>query len=48
LQRPNPIKVYMKYYVEFEYMPVIETESDVNNAFLARREIVCTFRGLGG
>lgn len=38
----------MKYYVEFEYMSVIETESDVNNTFLARREIVCTFRGLGG
>lgn len=29
-------------------MSLIETLSDVNNTFLARREIVCIFRGLGG
>lgn len=29
-------------------MSMIETLSDVNNTFLSRREITCTFRGLGG
>lgn len=29
-------------------MSLIETMSDVNNTFLARREIVCTFKGLSG
>lgn len=29
-------------------MSMIETISDVNNTFLARRELVCTFKGLGG
>lgn len=27
---------------------MIETVSDVNNTFLSRREITCTFKGLGG
>ena len=30
------------------YMSMIETISDVNNTFLARREIKCNFAGLGG
>lgn len=38
----------MKKKNEFEYMSMIETLSDVNNTFLSRREITCTFRGLGG
>ena len=29
-------------------MPLIETISDVSNALLSRREIVCDFAGLGG
>lgn len=29
-------------------MSAIETVSDVNNTFLARRELVCTFKGLSG
>ncbi len=42
------IKVYMKKKNELEYMSMIETLSDVNNTFLSRREITCTFKGLGG
>lgn len=38
----------MKCKVELEYMSAIETVSDVNNTFLSRREIVCTFKGVGG
>jgi ribosomal protein S24E len=29
-------------------MSIIETVSDVNNAFLSRRELICNFAGLGG
>jgi len=29
-------------------MSMIETVNDVNNTFLARREITCTFAGIGG
>lgn len=29
-------------------MPIIETITDVNNAFLSRRELTCNFAGLGG
>jgi ribosomal protein S24E len=29
-------------------MSMIKTLSDVNNTFLSRREITCTFKGLGG
>ena len=29
-------------------MSIIETISDVNNTFLARRELTCNFAGLGG
>ena len=29
-------------------MSMIETVNDVNNSFLARREITCNFRGLAG
>ena len=29
-------------------MSMIETVNDVNNSFLARREITCNFKGLGG
>ena len=29
-------------------MPMIETVNDVNNSFLSRREIICTFVGIGG
>ena len=29
-------------------MSMIETVNDVNNTFLSRREITCTFAGLGG
>jgi ribosomal protein S24E len=29
-------------------MSIIETVSDVNNTFLARRELTCNFAGLGG
>ncbi len=29
-------------------MSMIETLNDVNNSFLARREITCTFAGIGG
>jgi len=29
-------------------MSIIETVTDVNNAFLSRRELTCNFAGLGG
>jgi len=29
-------------------MSMIETVNDVNNSFLSRREITCTFTGIGG
>ena len=29
-------------------MSMIETVNDVNNSFLSRREIICTFAGIGG
>ncbi|MDH3277790.1 MAG: hypothetical protein OEL77_05040 [Nitrosopumilus sp.] len=29
-------------------MSLIQTVSDVNNTFLARRELICNFTGLGG
>jgi len=29
-------------------MSMIETVNDVNNSFLSRREITCTFAGIGG
>ena len=29
-------------------MPMIETVNDVKNSFLSRREIICTFVGIGG
>ncbi len=32
----------------FGYMSMIETVNDVNNTFLSRREITCTFAGVGG
>ena len=38
----------MKYLKYFEYMSLIQTVSDVNNAFLSRRELTCDFAGLGG
>jgi ribosomal protein S24E len=38
----------MKYEEDFRYMSIIETISDVNNTFLARRELTCNFNGLGG
>ena len=38
----------MKYEADFPYMSIIETISDVNNTFLARRELTCNFNGLGG
>ena len=38
----------MKYPKDFGYMSIIETISDVNNTFLARREVTCNFAGLGG
>jgi ribosomal protein S24E len=42
------IKVYMKYLKDFGYMSIIETITDVDNAFLSRRELTCNFAGLGG
>lgn len=44
----NSIKIYMNYHVDFEYMSMIETISDVQNKLLIRREITCTFKGLAG
>ena len=38
----------MKYPKDFGYMSIIETITDVDNAFLSRREITCNFAGLGG
>jgi len=38
----------MKYEVDFPYMSIIETVSDVNNTFLSRRELTCNFAGLAG
>lgn len=38
----------MNYHVDFEYMSMIETISDVQNKLLIRREITCTFKGLAG
>jgi ribosomal protein S24E len=38
----------MKYLKDFGYMSLIQTVSDVNNAFLSRRELTCDFAGLGG
>lgn len=38
----------MKCEEDFRYMSLIQTISDVNNTFLARREITCDFTGLAG
>jgi ribosomal protein S24E len=38
----------MNYHVDLEYMSMIETTRDVQNKLLLRREITCTFKGLGG
>ena len=38
----------MNYQVDLEYMSMIETVRDVKNDLLSRREITCTFKGLGG
>lgn len=38
----------MKYLKDFGYMSIIQTVTDVNNAFLSRRELICNFAGLGG
>ena len=38
----------MKYPKDFGYMSLIQTISDVNNAFLSRRELTCNFAGVGG
>jgi ribosomal protein S24E len=38
----------MKYEEDFRYMSLIQTISDVNNTFLARRELTCNFTGLAG
>jgi len=38
----------MKYLKDFGYMSIIQTVTDVNNAFLSRRELICNFTGLGG
>jgi len=38
----------MKYLKDFGYMSIIETITDVDNAFLSRRELTCNFAGLGG
>jgi len=38
----------MKYPKDFGYMSIIETITDVDNAFLSRRELTCNFVGLGG
>lgn len=38
----------MNYQVDLDYMSMIETTRDVQNKLLLRREITCTFKGLGG
>ncbi|MCH2405276.1 MAG: hypothetical protein MK200_03675, partial [Nitrosopumilus sp.] len=38
----------MKYPKDFGYMSIIETVTDVDNTFLSRREITCTFARVGG
>ena len=38
----------MKYEVDFRYMSLIQTVSDVDNTFLSRRELTCNFTGLAG
>lgn len=38
----------MKYAGDAQYMSIIATVADVDNAFLSRRELVCDFAGLGG
>ena len=38
----------MNYLVDWDYMSMIETTRDVQNKLLSRREITCTFKGLGG
>jgi len=38
----------MKYPKDFQYMPIIDAITDVDNTFLSRREITCNFAGLGG
>lgn len=38
----------MNYQEDLEYMSMIETIRDVKNSLLSRREITCTFKGLGG
>lgn len=38
----------MKYEEDFGYMGIIQKISDVDNSFLARREITCNFAGLSG
>ncbi|MGI0089776.1 MAG: hypothetical protein ACREAF_05480 [Nitrosopumilaceae archaeon] len=38
----------MNYQEDLEYMSMIETVRDVKNNLLSRREITCTFKGLGG
>ena len=38
----------MKYPKDFGYMSIIQTIADVDNTFLSRREITCSFAGLGG
>jgi ribosomal protein S24E len=38
----------MNYQVDWDYMSMIETKRDVENKLLSRREITCTFKGLGG
>ena len=38
----------MNYHLDLEYMSMIETTRDVQNKLLLRREITCTFKGLGG
>ena len=38
----------MNYQVDWDYMSMIETTRDVQNKLLLRREITCTFKGLGG
>ena len=38
----------MNYQVDVNYMSMIDTTRDVQNKLLSRREITCTFKGLGG
>lgn len=38
----------MNYQADLGYMSMIETTRDVKNNLLSRREITCTFKGLGG